>query len=136
MSEDFDEMLQKDTRYKLGAYEFVVESLNFAQNVLNNELELGEPSKNDEDEPPAEAIRHVSGQQFCKMMRMYAIKQYGFLALTVLQSWGINTTHDFGQIVFNLVKCGKLQASPEDKIEDFDNVYDFEQAFSDCFKFD
>ena len=137
MAEDFDELLKKDPRYKLGAYEFVMESLNYAQNGLN----LGTQRSFDglwdnEDEPPVEAALHITGPQLCDAMRKYAIKQYGYLALPVLNSWGIASTNDFGQVVFNLVKCEKLLTSPEDRIEDFDNVYDFRKAFGEDFEFD
>lgn len=136
MSEDFDELLCNDPRYKLGAYEFVMESLGFAQRAINSyEQRSGENIAENEDEPPAEAIRHISGPHLCNMMRLYALQQYGYLALPVLKSWGIKATSDFGQIVYNLVKAGKLITSPNDKIEDFDNVYDFSKAFTDDFDF-
>jgi uncharacterized repeat protein (TIGR04138 family) len=46
----------------------------------------------------------------------------------VLDSWGVRSTNDFGEIVYNLIKIGKMSKSDNDRREDFDNVYDFEQA--------
>jgi uncharacterized repeat protein (TIGR04138 family) len=57
-----------------------------------------------------------------------AHEQYGLLAKLVLASWGIRSTSDFGEIVYNLIRIGRLSKSPRDRREDFDNVYDFEQA--------
>ena len=51
------------------------------------------------------------------------------MALTVIQSWGVSTTLDFGEIVFNLVETGKLGKTDEDKKGDFANGYDFHEVF-------
>ena len=50
------------------------------------------------------------------------------MAKLVLASWGIHSTSDFGEIVYNLIRIGKMSKSDDDRREDFDNVYDFEQA--------
>ena len=75
------------------------------------------------------ASRHVSGQQLCEGIRQYALAQYGMLAATVLRMWNINSTVDFGRIVFALIEAGHMQKTDEDTIEDFRNVYDFRTAF-------
>jgi len=54
--------------------------------------------------------------------------RYGYLALPVLQSWGLKCTGDFGEVVYNLIKIGEMFKSPDDSREHFDDVYDFEQA--------
>ena len=51
------------------------------------------------------------------------------MAKLVLASWGIRSTSDFGEIVYNLIRIGKMSKSDDDRREDFDDVYDFEQAF-------
>jgi uncharacterized repeat protein (TIGR04138 family) len=42
---------------------------------------------------------------------------------------GITHTEDFGQVVFNLISHGLLQRRPQDRLEDFENGYDFEREF-------
>ena len=74
--------------------------------------------------------RHVSGPQLCIGLRDYAIQTYGMLARTVLSRWGIKSTVDFGRIVFAMIEAGLMRKSEEDTIEDFQNVYDFEEAFA------
>ncbi|MBL0926032.1 MAG: hypothetical protein IBJ11_00055 [Phycisphaerales bacterium] len=73
--------------------------------------------------------RHVSGQELCIGLREYALSQFGRLARTVLASWGIRRTEDFGRIVFILVEAGLMRKTDSDSIEDFEAVYEFDEAF-------
>jgi uncharacterized repeat protein (TIGR04138 family) len=49
----------------------------------------------------------------------------------VFNFWGVQTTEDFGHIVFNLVEKGLLSKTPEDSLEDFRDVYDFKKVFEE-----
>lgn len=51
------------------------------------------------------------------------------LAPVVLSSWGVRNTRDFGEMVFLLIEHGAMSSDTDDTIEDFDNVYDFREAF-------
>lgn len=122
------ELLQQDERYKLEAYQFVRDALGFAQEVLG----LGKPPPKDEDEvlegePLAEP--HLTGQQLCEAVRQYSIEQFGYMAQMVLNNWGIHSTGDVGEIVYNLIGIGLMKKSETDRREDFENVFDFKQAF-------
>ncbi len=126
-------LLADDSRYKIEAYQFVGAGLEYAQQVLGVPPESPKRKRrptrgeamDDERFPP---VRHVSGQQLCWALRDLAHKQYGRLAKLVLASWGIRVTADFGEIVYNLIQIGKMSKSDTDRREDFDNVYDFDQA--------
>ena len=72
---------------------------------------------------------HVTGQQLCDGIRQYALSQFGLMSKTVLNSWGIHSTSDFGEIVYNLINVGVLKKSPQDRRSHFDGVYDFNEAF-------
>jgi uncharacterized repeat protein (TIGR04138 family) len=130
------ELLRQDRRYKLDAYIFVFEALNYAQNVLGLGRDCPSESAglndDEEDEGPQ---RHVTGQQLCEAVRQYALDQYGYMAKTVLNSWGIRATGDVGEIVFNLIRVGRMRKTKDDSREDFENVYDFDAVFSREFKF-
>src|SRR5690606_34101129 len=76
-----------------------------------------------------EKPRHISGAELAEGARALAIDQFGPLARTVLEHWGIHSTADLGEIVFALVEAGILVAEPEDRIEDFVGLFDFEEAF-------
>jgi uncharacterized repeat protein (TIGR04138 family) len=118
------ELLNRDTRYRLEAYQFVRESLDYAQ----NELGLGRAIQDAADEEPAQEA-HLTGQQLCQAIRQYALEQYGYMAKWVLSTWGIHSTSDFGDIVYNLISISLMKKSASDRREDFDDVYDFEDAF-------
>ncbi len=128
-------LLQRDRRYKRDAYVFVFESLDFAQRVLEMGSERpSEPHPAGPQEEERGPQRHVTGQELCEAVRRYALEQYGYMAKTVLNSWGVRSTSDFGEIVFNLIRIGHMRKTPQDRREDFDNVYDFDTAFEDEFR--
>jgi len=137
-------LLQEDLRYKLEAYALVFEALAHAQSqrpredlVLSQEEE---PTLPEETASPKEMVptvpveHHITGQQLCEAIRVYALEQYGYLAKTVLNSWGIYKTGDFGEIVYNLIRIEQMKKTASDRRSDFDDVYDFEEAFTKNFK--
>ena len=131
------ELLDKDRRYKYDAYVFVFEALSYAQSVLGMGAETAsEPTELDSerDQQPEGPQRHVTGQDLCQAVRQLALRQYGYMAKTVLNSWGIQKTDDFGEIVFNLIRAGQMRKTPSDARVDFSNVYDFETALKQGFK--
>ena len=83
----------------------------------------------------ASGERHLTGQQLCEASRRYAVDQYGLLAKTVLNSWGIFKTNDLGQVVYNLIQADLMKKSDTDRIEDFDSVFQFDEGFDEAFEF-
>jgi uncharacterized repeat protein (TIGR04138 family) len=73
--------------------------------------------------------RHVTGQQLCWAVRDAALTRWGMMARGVLARWNICATQDIGAIIFALVTNDWLQKQPTDTIEDFDNVFSFDEAF-------
>lgn len=121
-------LLCEDRRYKLEAYQFVRLGLTYAQEVLSlGSADEGSSAEGDEDEQPTRP-RHVTGQDLCHALRELAQEQYGLLSKLVLASWGIRSTSDYGEIVYNLIKIGEMSKSDGDRREDFDDVYDFDRA--------
>ncbi|MGA2030615.1 MAG: Minf_1886 family protein [Thermoguttaceae bacterium] len=128
-------LLQTDRRYPLEAYVFVFEALSYAQNVLGLGTEVvGEHAEAGEEEGQEVRQRHVTGQELCEAIRRFALEQYGYMAQTVLNNWGIHATGDFGEIVFNLIAIGQMRKTPSDCRQDFDDVYDFHSAFRQEFR--
>ena len=135
------DLLNEDKRYKLEAYQFIRESLQFAHEHLMigetdtvelDEAKLAKTPKSAGKEP---APHHVTGQQLCEACRLYALEQYGYLAKIVLANWGVHSTSDFGELVYNLIRIEQMRKSESDRREDFDDVYDFEDAFEPQFEF-
>jgi len=116
---DFDEgvksILQKDKKYNAEAYEFVREALDYTRVWMGRR-------------------GHVSGQELLEGIRKYALDQFGPMAKTVLNLWGITTCEDFGKIVFNLIDQRVLAKTPQDSLDDFRRGYDFDEAFEKPYK--
>jgi len=97
---------------------------DLAAHYLNGDLDQF-ASRLVEDIGGPDAIdRHVTGADLCRTLRRLASDRWGLLARTVLASWNITRTLDFGRIVFEMVDKGRLSKKPEDSLEDFDDVYD------------
>ena len=79
----------------------------------------------------AGARGHVAGRELALACRDFALEQFGLTARTVLSFWGVERTEDLGRIVYVLIEAGLLIRQPSDRIEDFDGVFDFAQAFDD-----
>jgi uncharacterized repeat protein (TIGR04138 family) len=103
--------------YPPEAYDFVQQGLSYTVHHVHGKV------------TKPRASRHVSGQQLCEGIRLFALNQYGMLAGTVLRLWNIQSTLDFGRIVFALIEAGHMQKTDEDTLEDFRNVFDFKTAF-------
>ena len=106
---------QRDPRYDLEAYLFLREALEFTVQKLKKATRG--------------PLRHVSGAELAEGFREYAIDQFGPLTFAVLAKWGLHRTEDIGAIVFNLVEAGELGKTDQDHPEDFNNLYDFHEAF-------
>lgn len=129
------ELLRHDRRYHFDAYVFVFEGLRYAQEKMGLGADVvADQNASEGDEPEGEAERHVTGQQLCEAMRRYAHEQYGRLAKQVLNHWGVTSTGDFGEIVFNLIEIDQMKKTPDDRREDFDDVFDFDEAFEHGFQ--
>jgi uncharacterized repeat protein (TIGR04138 family) len=113
--EKVEMLLAKDSRYARDAYFFVRESLDHTQK------QVGKENRG--------AVRHISGQELLEGIRQHALSQFGPMAVTVLEEWGIRNSRDFGEIVFNMVEIELLAKTENDNRDDFNNGYDFTDAF-------
>ena len=134
LDEAIAKLLQEDRRYPLEAYIFVFEALHYAQNVLGMGSETVSEQSGEEEEEDTGPQRHVTGQELCQAVRQFALEQYGYMAKLVLANWGLHATRDIGEIVFNLIRIGRMRKTPHDRREDFDDVYDFDSAFREEFR--
>ncbi len=112
-------ILKEDPRYPLEAYVFLRLALDFTIRTMNK--------------PAHGPARHITGQELLDGIRLYALQEFGPITRTVLDTWGITQTEDFGNLVFNLVNHGVLGKTDQDKIEDFAKGYSFQTAFTEPF---
>ncbi len=78
--------------------------------------------------------RHVSGRELCWALRDYALMRWGIMARTVLESWAICSSRDFGRIVFGFIDYDMMRKQDDDTLEDFSDVYGFDSAFDGPFR--
>jgi uncharacterized repeat protein (TIGR04138 family) len=102
----------RDTRYRLGAYAFVLNGLEFYL------MKIGEK-------------RHVTGQEFARGLMEFAVKQFGPFTRQVLEYWGIRATDDLGYIVYNLISINLMSKQDSDQLGDFFGVLDIAQYCRD-----
>ena len=109
---------KEDTRFDRKAYTFVRQALDHTV----KELKRKSPERTGKSQ-------HVTGAELLQGIRAHALDQFGPLAKTVLNSWGIRRCTDFGDIVFNLIEYNVFSKTENDRREDFADLYDFDEAF-------
>ena len=122
MRKTIEEIASEDGRYSAEALKFVYEGLGA---TIRKTKEA-----DDEDQP-----RHITGAEFSRGLARLAIERWGRLSRMVLNQWGVRTTRDLGEIVYLMINQKWMTAQETDTIEDFDNVYNFEDVFEKQFKF-
>jgi len=118
--QSLEHLVKADPRYAAGGYIFVRMALDYTVKKLcsDNKQRAG---------------KHVSASELLNGIREFALESFGPMAYVVLEEWGVKNTADFGEIVFNLIECGELRRTEDDKREDFRGGYNFKAAFVDPF---
>ena len=123
MKKTIEQIAKEDTRYNIKAVMFVHDGLG---KIIQKVREL---------EDDRLAPRHITGAELSKGLAQLAAERWGRLARMVLNLWGVKTTRDFGEIVYLMIENEWMTAQETDTIEDFDDVYSFEEVFEKHFKF-
>lgn len=108
-------IIKSDPRFEPGAYFLVREALDFTVERLARESQ-GEK-------------RHVTGRELLTGFRNYAVNEYGPMAWTLLEDWGIKSCRNVGEIVFLFIEHGVFGKQDSDSLDDFSEIYTFEEAF-------
>jgi uncharacterized repeat protein (TIGR04138 family) len=120
MQDDFlskiETLADGECQYRREGYFFIFAALDHTVRALNR---ANTP----------ESARHVSGSELAWGIAEYAREQYGPFARAVLEHWGMAQTIDFGRIVFSLIEAGLMRKTEDDDLDDFRDVYDFEDVF-------
>lgn len=108
-------IIEKNPRYHVAAYEFIRDALEFTIKKTRK------ASKTEtSDIPTADLLDGV---------RLYALKEFGPMAITVLEFWGVRSTEDIGYLVFGLVDAGVFSKTDNDTLDEFRKGYCFDDAF-------
>lgn len=103
-----ERIVQRDSRFSAKAYIFLRDALDFTiQRVMDNE-KGGE--------------RHVSGMELLEGFRDFALEQFGPMASTVIDEWGIKTGRNVGEMVFLLIDEQIFSKQPGDSLDDFNGM--------------
>ena len=119
-----EEVIHADGRYPPEAYSFLHEGLARAVR------------KTYADGESMSGRHHVTGRQMCSALRNLAAERWGMLAPTVLASWNIHATIDFGHMVYLLIKHSFMHKTDQDSINDFADVFDLSAVFKNVDKFE
>jgi uncharacterized repeat protein (TIGR04138 family) len=107
------EVTRKDKGIKPQAYLFLDEALKMAMQLHASQGKHG----------------HVTGAELCEAVKVRALNEFGPMARYLLNDWGIKSTSDLGKMVYQMIELSYYSANEGDEEKDFDNVYDFEEAF-------
>ena len=106
-SDSFADIVGKDSRYNARAYAFLMDCVHY----------LGKEGG------------HMSSADVMDEFKERALDQYGPMAYTVLSEWGLSSTEDIGEMMFNLVEFRRVRKEDDDRQEDFRGGYDFKETF-------
>lgn len=102
-----DRIRERDPRYRREAYGFLLLALGATVRAL--------PATRQADP----VHRHLTGAELLRGIVELARREFGAMAPAVFREWGLHTSGDVGELVFQLVECEQLSARPEDTREDF-----------------
>ena len=124
---ELNRIVEVDSRYQRDAYVFLRQALDFCHKC---EIKAGKKTRIVEKA----GENHVSVAQLLDGIRQYALEEYGPMAMMVLNSWGVKSCEDFGEIVFKMVEHRLLSVTEQDTREEFRKGFDFFEAFRAPFK--
>ena len=110
-----ESIIKRDKRFDPLAYLFLKEALDFT---------LKRAADGNDGES-----RHVTGTELCLGFRDLAVQQFGPMAGTLMTEWGLRETSNIGEIVFHLIEEQMFGKQDSDTMDDFEAVYDFDDAF-------
>lgn len=115
--EMIEQVARSKGRFATEAYTFTVEALNI---TLLKRRKRG-------------VTGHIAGQELLAGIKLVALDRFGYLGRTVFEAWGLRSTANFGDIVFDLVEAGVLSKQDSDSKDDFVGGFDFVEAFERSF---
>jgi len=117
-------------KYHPDAYRFVDQALRHTQRRLGRSAENVSKEENEEE------AAHINGRELLDGIRELAVNEFGLMAIVVLRHWGVRSTDDFGRIVFDFIERGAMRKTDRDQLNEFFDVYDFDQVFDHDYQID
>jgi uncharacterized repeat protein (TIGR04138 family) len=107
-----DGILERDPRYAREAYLFVQQALYFYREKYGGSREGG----------------HLRGSEVLQGVRELGLSQFGPMARTVLNHWGVKAGEDVGEIVYNMIEVGLMRKTEDDEKGDFAGIMKFDES--------
>jgi len=111
---------QQDDRYDPDAYAFLKDALDHSVRAKQERV--------------GEEYPHVGGGELLEGFKDLALEEFGPMAATVLEVWGLTCSEDVGEMVFQLIEMGAFGKSEDDCRDDFKEVFSFDEAFCEQFR--
>jgi uncharacterized repeat protein (TIGR04138 family) len=111
-----DSIVRRDSRFDPQAYLFLKDALDYT---------LKRAAEGNAGQP-----RHVSGRELLLGFRDHALQEFGPMAHTLMAEWGLETTRHVGEMVFHLIDEQMFGKQDSDTLEDFEDIFDFDEAFA------
>ena len=99
-------LLSEHREYSSEAYRFLYQATNPASYAAH-------------DMPDSNRGRHLSAAEFYAAICRLALQEYGPLARTVFDFWGLHTTQDIAKATYYLIAAGIFSKQSHETIEDF-----------------
>jgi uncharacterized repeat protein (TIGR04138 family) len=77
--------------------------------------------------------RHVTGQELLEGFRDYALEEFGPMASTLMQEWGLRECRDVGDMVFHLIEEQVFGKQESDQREDFHGSFNLMESLTSPF---
>lgn len=114
-----ENIVRRDRRFDPHAYLFLKDALDFT---------LKRAAEGNGGQP-----RHVSGRELVQGFRDLALQEFGPMAHTLMDEWGLENTRNIGEMVFHLIDEQMFGKQDSDTLDDFEHIFDFEEAFAHPF---
>lgn len=122
--ESLESILKRERRYDPQAYFFLRDALDFTlRRVEEMRKAEGGGARN----------RHVSGRELLEGFRDCALEEFGPMAATLMEEWGVRRCEDVGNMVFQMIEEQVFGRQDSDSPEDFREIFDFDGAFRSPF---
>lgn len=115
-----DNIQRRDNRFDPQAYLFLKDALDFT---------LKRAAEDNDGQ-----ARHVSGKELVLGFRDLALQEFGPMATTLMTEWNVRETRHIGEMVFLLIEEQMFGKQDSDTLEDFEGVFDFDEAFISPFR--
>ncbi len=117
--ETFDDIVSRiyeaDSRFDPDAYYYLRDAIDRTAQKLGR------------SGPKAEN-HHVSGKELSEGFRDCMLEDFGPMAATLAEEWGLGQSEDIGAMVYNLIEAGAFGKAPQDRRSDFNGVFNLLEA--------